>query len=90
VLADEVASMAVRENPAEVIRHIALCGRRFAPQNLAEVRRLEIANTVGRGQAAVKAGQRFQPAWATGLNLAQTARVSADTDRVARSHHRKS
>jgi hypothetical protein len=31
--AEEVASLAIRENCAEIVRHIALCGRRFEPQN---------------------------------------------------------
>jgi hypothetical protein len=33
VPADEVAALAVRENCAEIVRHIALCGRRFEPGN---------------------------------------------------------
>jgi hypothetical protein len=33
VRADEVAALAVQENCAEVVRHIALCGRRFEPEN---------------------------------------------------------
>jgi hypothetical protein len=31
--ADEVAALAVRENCADVVRHVALCGRRFEPEN---------------------------------------------------------
>jgi hypothetical protein len=33
VRAEEVAALAVQENCAEVVRHIALCGRRFEPEN---------------------------------------------------------
>ncbi len=33
VRADEVAALAVEENCAEVVRHIALSGRRFEPEN---------------------------------------------------------
>ena len=33
VRADEVAALAVQENCADVVRHIALCGRRFEPEN---------------------------------------------------------
>jgi hypothetical protein len=33
VKADEAAALAVQENCAEVVRHIALCGRRFEPEN---------------------------------------------------------
>lgn len=33
VRADEVAALAVQENCADVVRHIALCGRRFEPKN---------------------------------------------------------
>jgi len=33
VRADELATLAVHENCAGVVRHIALCGRRFEPQN---------------------------------------------------------
>src|SRR5271157_699948 len=33
VRADEVAALAVQENCAEVVRHIALCGRGFEPEN---------------------------------------------------------
>jgi hypothetical protein len=31
--AEEVAALAVEENCAEIVRHIALCGRRFEPKN---------------------------------------------------------
>jgi hypothetical protein len=33
VQADEAAALAVQENCAAVVRHIALCGRRFEPEN---------------------------------------------------------
>ena len=33
VRADEAAALAVQENCADVVRHIALCGRRFEPEN---------------------------------------------------------
>jgi hypothetical protein len=33
VRADEVAALAVQENCADVVRHIALCGRRFEPES---------------------------------------------------------
>jgi hypothetical protein len=33
VRADEVAALAVQENCAAVVRHIALCGARFEPEN---------------------------------------------------------
>jgi len=33
VRADEAAALAVQENCAEIVRHIALCGRRFEPEN---------------------------------------------------------
>jgi hypothetical protein len=34
VEANEAAALAVQENCAEIVRHIALCGRRFEPENL--------------------------------------------------------
>jgi hypothetical protein len=33
VRADELAALAVQEKCADVVRHIALCGRRFEPEN---------------------------------------------------------
>jgi hypothetical protein len=33
VQADEAAALAIQENCAEIVRHIALCGRRFEPEN---------------------------------------------------------
>jgi hypothetical protein len=33
IRADEVAPLAVQENCVEIVRHIALCGRRFEPEN---------------------------------------------------------
>lgn len=33
VQADQVAALAVQENCADIIRYIALCGRRFEPEN---------------------------------------------------------
>jgi hypothetical protein len=33
VQADEVSALAVQENCADVVRHIALCGSRFEPEN---------------------------------------------------------
>ncbi len=33
IRAEEVAALAVEERCAEVVRHIALCGRRFEPEN---------------------------------------------------------
>ena len=33
VRADEVAALAIQENCVEIVRHVALCGRRFEPES---------------------------------------------------------